>query len=300
MLGTKNINKPYNITLIRIILTVLENLQNELLGIENSSFFVQKEQSVSIRKLYEYISIFCTKDTFLNCIKNMFAGRTWTYWNHLITFDNIINYSSNDLKKALSYDSVDEDVYIRCTTAGECYLSNFCIHYEFFACRYVSKKYTGLFSQSYKLNNGKYSFEKQIRLVLDNVINCCEELKKVNNNILEYLGYTEYEELLDSYYVKDRSFHEERIIHNHITYLDSFRLFLINGSLKNDVVNVNKIIIKFIEEYLNLLKYENDSFYSANSEKLYEELMACINKIIDKEYNDRTIVISRTYYRDNP
>ena len=122
-------------------------------------------------------------------------------------------------------------------------------------------------------------------------------MRAANLALMENLGVTELDDLLDSLYVKDRQFHEERIIHNHITYLDAFRIYLICGPLKNDVIDVNKCLLKYIKEYLDLLKNDGQ-FYSANSEVLFDELSICIDAIEKKEYNDTTTIISRGYYRD--
>lgn len=297
MLKENTKNSPYNITLMRIILTVLDNLQNELSIPEDSFFFIKREDCISLKKLYENVQMFCNKDVFLQCIEKMFSGRNWSYWNHLITFDNIIEYSENDLKKSLSDDCKDE-IYIRCTKAGERYLENFCIHYEFFACRYTSNPNKGLFSQTYTKRKNAYPFQKQIEQVIENVANCCVELKKVNLELMKHLGYNDQEDLLDTQYVKNNSFHEERIIHNHITYLDAFRQFLITGPLKDDVINVNTCLIKYIKNYLELLKTSEDQFYSQNSEALYDELYTCIGEIEKKQYLDTDTIISRTYYME--
>lgn len=297
MLKESTKHKPYNITLIRIILTVLDNLQKEADIPEGSFFFIKRENCISLKKLYEQVQMFCSKEVFLNCIKKMFSGRNWSYWNHLITFDNILEYSEKDLQNSLSDDS-DSDIYIRCTKAGERYLNTLCIHYEFFACRFAVNSSCGLFSQIPTKNKGRYSFEKQIEEVKNHVKQCCTELQEVNSLLTKHLGYEKSEDLLDTHYVKYNRFHEERIIHNHITYLDAFRLYLINGPLNKDIQNINKCLITHIKDYLDLLKTD-EIFYSGNSETLFEELSICINAIEEKEYNDTDIIISRTYYKEH-
>lgn len=291
-------NQPYNITLTRIILTILDNLQNELAVSKDSFFFIKRENCISLKTLYKYVHIFCDEKTFLKHIENMFSGRTWSYWNHLITFDNILEYNQNELENALK-DDCQNEIYIRCTRAGERYLNSFCIHYEFFSCRYASDKNSGLFSNKLTKRNNEYCFEKEIKYVIESVSACCKELHSVNNELMQELGFDELEELLDTHYVKDKKFHEERIIHNHITYLDSFRLYLINGPLQRNIEDINRRLIQYISTYLDLLKYDGEHFYSSNSQTLYYELSYCINAIIEKDYQDTDIIISRTYYRDN-
>lgn len=293
-LDTKN--APYNITLIRLILTVLLNHQCELAAPDQSTFFVERENCVSLRSLYEEVRVICPdKKTFINCIESMFSGRNWTYWNHLITFDNILNYSRHEIEQSLENEPKSE-IYVRCTKAGEYYLLNLCVHYEFFACRYASFGSKGLFSGKHTQRKDGYVFERLIEDVIEYVQKCCLELHQVNLEIIKNTNLKKYNDLIYTQYVIDEQFHEERIIHNHITYLDAFRLYLIQGSLKNDTVNVNQILIGYIERYLDMLKYDNVSFYSANSEKLFIELNECIKLIKDRGYNDAEVVISRTYY----
>ena len=292
-------DSEYNITLMRKILTVLFNMQNKISTNEEIPFFVDREQSVSIKQLYDKVELFCkNKDNFLKCIEKMFSCRTWNYWNHLITFDNILEYSEVELLKALNDTSGNYNIYIRCTNAGEKYLNTICVHYEFFSCRFASSDMSLFDSKSYSFKNGKYLFQNQVQQVLQKVKDCCNELKLVNSKLLEYLELEDYADIIDEQiYVKDKKFHEERIIHNHISYLDAFRLYLINGPLKEKVCDINKIIIGYIKEYLELLKYEENLFYSENSERLYKELTGCIKAITTNDYIDTEIVISRDYFK---
>lgn len=292
----------YNITLSRIILTVLSYLQNNF-GFEqedDSSFFILREQSVTIKELYENVKIFCRSDNdFLLCIEKMFAGRNWEFWDHLVTFDNVLEYSRETIKKGLTDDSGEHDVYIRCTEAGIRYLNAFCVHFEFFSSRYAEKN-TGLFScSSYSLVGKTYGFCKQLDQVYTAVSDCCKELKKINNIILEEYNYSEYESILDSPFVVNNQFHEERLIHSHISYIDAYRLYLIRGPLQADTANINRTLIRYVKKYLELLKYEGEHFYSTNSENLYTELYECIKLIESKNYNDTAISISRNYYYDH-
>ena len=88
---------------------------------------------MSIRQLYDNLRIFCDEELFLTCIEKMFSSRNWSYWNHLVTFDNILEYSKEALRKSLNDETGDSEVYIRCTTAGKRYLSTFSVHFEFFS-----------------------------------------------------------------------------------------------------------------------------------------------------------------------
>ena len=275
-------------------------MQRKLSTNEEIPFFVNREQSVSIKQLYENVEMFCDKNMFLKCVETMFSSRTWSYWNHLVTFDNILEYSEEELLKAINDTSGNNNVYIRCTTGGERYLNTLCVHYEFFSCRFATESISLFSKESYQSEDGVYRFQVQIPQVLRHVKKCCKELKMVNSKLLEYFDFEDYSEIInDNLYVKDKKFHEERIIHNHISYLDAFRLYLINDPLKTKVAEVNKILLGYINEYLELLKYEENIFYSKNSELLYSELKACIKAILDSCYEDTQTIISRDYYRYN-
>lgn len=304
--GNKYKSCSYNVTLMRLVLTVLMNLQKERSQADLQKdrrreipFFVVREKSVSLKQLYEKVLMFCDdtkpQEVFLDCIEMMFSARNWDYWNHLITFDNVPEYSRKEFIEALQPGS-QREIYVRCTNAGEQYVNLICVHYEFFACRYANRN-NGLFSiQNQRLSNGKYLFESQINSVYRNVKNCCQELKKMNEMIMFENGFDAYGDMLDSCYIKGHQFHEERIIHNHISYLDAFRIYLIRKPLYNKVADINKILCTFIKQYIDLLEYEKGLFYSMNSEMLHYELSECINCIKNNDYNDRDTIISRDYY----
>lgn len=241
--GNKYKSCSYNVTLIRLVLTVLTFLQKERsradLKKENGEeipFFVAREKSVSLKQLYEKVSMFCdeskSQEAFLDCIEMMFSARNWDYWNHLITFDNVPEYARKEFIEALQPGNQSE-IYIRCTKAGERYLDLICVHYEFFACRFANRN-NGLFSnENQEKKGGKYLFEYQINSVYLNVKGCCQELRKMNEMIMSENGFDTYEDMLDSCYIKGHQFHEERMIHNHISYLDAFRIYLIRKPLYN-------------------------------------------------------------------
>lgn len=294
-------DSEYNITMIRMILIVLQNLQKRRTGNEEFRFFVEREQSVSIKSLYEKVSFFCSKEMFIECIEKMFSIRNMNYWNHLITFDNMLEYSEIDIGQAMNG---QKDIYVRCTEVGQMYLKILCVHYEFFSSRNLSNS-KGLFCEvNYRVlktrrNNYKYLFESLIKDVYDKVALCCQELYSFNQELLKKIGGKSYHDLIMSEYVKDGKLHEERIIHNHISYLDAFRLYLINGPLYEDTKYVNEKLIGYISNYLSLLKDKNGTFYSNNSERLFSELSGCI-KIIKNiyGYDDRNTIISREYYEE--
>lgn len=93
---------------------------------------------------------------------------------------------------------------------------------------------------------------------------------------------------------KEGKFHEERIIHRHITYLDNFRRHLILDVYPEKVQEINKKIIDVIEKYICLL---NNNVFGDMSKSLIIELTYCIKYIKGKEYNDTTTEISRDAYK---
>lgn len=283
----------------RLILTVLHNKQK----LNSDGFFVNLEESVSINALYEALG-FMDADSFVDSLDGMFSIRNKTFWNHLITFDNLFSYSNNNLKIKLNENKTNTDltklVLLRTTCAGNTYLDFVCTHFEFFATRF-SKNNIPLFDDRSLIRDskGEYKFEKIIKSVFKSVCVCAKNLKNLNKIILEMIGYDKDDtELLDTPYFYSQMYHEERIIHQHISYIDAFRLYLLNFKLVDDSERVNKILIEFIKSYLKLLKELSEEYYLQNSLKLHDELLACVGLIIEKDYKDYTIRVDRDYYRE--
>ena len=151
------------------------------------------------------------------------------------------------------------------------------------------------------IKNRKYPFEGLIDYVFSAVIRSCESITKIINDVFfGKLRYT-FEQLLESdYIVKEKTvpmFHYERIIHQHIGYIDAYRLHLINkeGTQDDEVIIFNERLLKHIENYLNLLN-QLKKYTTKTSHELFEELTACISYVRSQGLTPRDISISRDEY----
>ena len=297
-------NRKNSFTPSRIILTVLYNLLPEYERNENNistNFETMNPTRIALHRLYDYVEPFMNVKTFVRSLIGMYNLKSAKTWNHLITFDNIREVTDEELEKVLvEYkNGKQNDVMIRITCAGTNYIKFICTHYEFFSCRFTKKtaplfcECNNLFSNEYK----NYEFEYILDRVYKSVETCCEHLVGFNKIML---GIHKDGKLDESDYIfknkneKTGKFHEERIIHRHITYLDNYRKHLINDIYPNNVMEINEKIIKIIEKYIELL---NNELFGDMSKALVVELTFCINYIKGKKYNDKVTEISRDTYK---
>lgn len=171
-------------------------------------------------------------DEFVNIIDGMYSLRNKRFWNHLVTFDNIMSYSPDVIKNYVSLDGVqteETDIYIRATSAGQMFASVICIHFEYFASRYASASNNVSLFLIDNLTDQKQraSLKRIVRGVYGIVKKCINTLKVYNKCVMEIKDANHYDDILDSPYYYERQFHEERIIHNHISYLEAYRNFVL-------------------------------------------------------------------------
>lgn len=300
----------YGYSCARIILTILCNEQSKT----EERFFVNPEESVPLDDLYSMVQDLVELDDFVNIIDGMYSLRNRKFWNHLVTFDNILLYNPIAVKKYLIANSEGSEenhnkIYIRATSAGQIFVDNLCIHFEYFASRYSSIKNAPLFLYNNLQSNEHIRTAQQIiEDVYLSVKQCCNTLEEYNWEVLKSRNQSHYEAIVESPYYYEAQFHEERVIHNHISYLEAYRNYL--RSTNNESVNMwkmNSFLIGMIKKYLNLLKYNLNTgireyrnlFYSENSKKLYNELMVCIEEIEASHILDNQIEITRKYYISN-
>lgn len=294
----------------RVLLTLMCNKQSK----NTERFFVNPEESVKLLDLYKMVKNFMTEDDFSGIIEGMYSLKNKKYWNHLVTFDNIWNYSPTEINEYLISEEGKLDdihnIYIRATTAGQIFLAIICVHFEYYSSRFCTgEDYVPLFS----LNNlhDSVQYNKMTRILSEvyrGVKSCCNRVERYNMEVLQILGKTKYEEIVGTPYFYERQFHEERIIHSHISYLESYREYI--NEITNDFSiskKANEYIISIIKNYLELLKYDKnggiklfrDTYYSPNSKKLYNELSVCIERIDYRKESFKRIEITRKYYKEN-
>jgi len=310
---TLQLPKGQEYSCARIILTILCNKQAKI----PERFFVNPEESVRLADLYGMVEKLMEIDEFVNIIDGMYSLRNKRFWNHLVTFDNIISYTPHTIKKFIAKDNaeidendIEEDIYIRATSAGQVFADIICIHFEYFASRYASTTENVSLFLLDNLQDKKQlaSMKKIVSDVYEAVEKCTVALEKYNRNVMTARNVAHYEDLLDSPYYYERQFHEERIIHNQISYLEAYRTYLFTLNIeKNRLYEINRFLLLMIQKYLDLLKYDlnngvkqyRDEFLSNNSKNLYNELNVCIEEIVKSEELEDRIMITRDYYMAN-
>lgn len=305
-----NLQSKYAFSCARIILTILCNKQVKV----PERFFINPEESVRLLDLYSFIEGMIDLDDFVNVINEMFSLRDKKYWNHLVTFDNILTYSPSVVKQYLQNPPItgdmnaeNHDIYIRATSAGQTYIDTICIHFEFFSSRFGSTDAKSLFMFDDLHNNQTWNTTKRLlNDVYNAVSDCCRNLERYNRLILNRQKKNKYYEIIESPYYYEAQFHEERIIHNHISYIEAFRHYVLTKRIGYErKKEVNSYLISVIKQYLNLLKLETmdgiseyrDVFISKNSQILYNELSFCIEQIENTDNIDTNIEITRRFYR---
>lgn len=293
----------------RVILTILCNKQAK----RPERFFINPEESVRLADLYGMVQKLMSLDEFVNIIDGMYSLRNKRFWNHLVTFDNIMSYSPDVIKNYVSLDGVqteETDIYIRATSAGQMFASVICIHFEYFASRYASASNNVSLFLIDNLTDQKQraSLKRIVRGVYGIVKKCINTLKVYNKCVMEIKDANHYDDILDSPYYYERQFHEERIIHNHISYLEAYRNFVFDLFLSDKILlDINEFLLSMMQKYLELLKYDRNKgynkhrglFFSINSEMLYNELSVCIEKIKENQELKNGITVTREYYRKN-
>ena len=295
------------INVTRLILLYLRNSQTLYIDTEKLD-----SQTVSLFELFNELSKCCDdSEVIVNSIWNMYELRNQNFWNHLVTFDGMKEISLNNLEEQMqlykngvkSYNSYGR---IRITSAGNAYLENLIIHYEYFATRLNNVINKSLFSY----NKSDLLHEEYVENVLEGVYGevekCVKKVYKFYKFIFEEKNHYDEESFLGSKYawhkIQDESakvssmFHAERIIHSHINYLNSFRKFAFYslGDKTEEKRLFNRLIIKYIKKYIKMFEKESHmALKSSMSNVLVQQYNKCIKKIEEKDYYEFELDINR-------
>ncbi len=307
---TISLQSQYGYSCARILLTLLCNKQSK----NSERFFVNPEESVNLADLYSMVKHIMNIDDFVNIIDGMYSLKNKKYWNHLVTFDNIWSYSPEIIKEYIinhkTHVKEENSIYIRATTAGQIFAGTLCTHFEYFSSRFCSEYRNIPLFFVYDLSDTRQVqiIKRIINDVFNGVSKCCNNLEIYNLKVIKTLDKKHYNDILGTSYYYEKQFHEERIIHNHISYLEAYRNYIINLNLeeqKDETEEVNEFIISIIKKYLELLKYDYNTglrryrslFFSSNSRNLYNELSVCIEKMGNPIRINEGIQITRQYYK---
>jgi hypothetical protein len=272
---------------------------------------VDVQDKISLTNLYDDLerALFQNQDPvkeFSVVLGGMFNLRNALTWAHLITFDSIKSISPESIQTSLKEGNAY--INVRITDAGRNFLRFMTSHFEFYSCRFCndSKPLFSPENEEFDEKRNKYKFERILGKICKIITQFCENM---NEFIKEWqkkyqdVPTENIYQLNDFLYennIKDKSyelFHEERYIHQHISYIDAYRMYLINpsrGKPLEYVIDINKRILRIEKEYIDLLnKYD---YYSRYSRRLYNNFMKCYDYIVKEEYKCTDVEISTPSY----
>lgn len=300
---------PYSAA--RIILTLLYKQREK----QPDRVLFNAAEYMELGCLFKEVSTFMSSDEFEIILDRMYAHRDAIFWNHLVTFDNVSKYSKNDISSYLSQDLYDEDnrIYLSITPAGQAFLEFVCVHFEYFSVRFCEDADRALFEYDCLRNNDEMVLVMSvIQTVYEAVKSCCTELGRYNRKALNRERVPKYEMIRTKRYNYAGRFHEERLVHNHISYLNAYRNYLISKTKdlsSPELHKMNEYIILYIRHYLDLLHTDDwkarpyrDIFISDGSRSLYNSIMVCIEKFEQLQKQGKTdwkIDFTREYYREH-
>jgi hypothetical protein len=250
------------------------------------------------------------QELFEKALQGMYELRVKEDWGHLISFDTLKSTSFNDvlcqIRQNMTSSEKDKSVNIWITSAGRTYVRFMASHFEFYACRFCPNSDPLFCYENGNFNDkkNKYTFENVLEKVCDVMVNFCKNMNLYVKKYKETVQYVDDDGILKSnafaYKNTDKNyslFHEERYIHQHISYIDSYRMYLINkthGRYKDKVADINERILKILKQYIDLLgKYE---YFSPISQNLQKEFNACCKYIETKKYDCNDVEISKPSY----
>lgn len=242
------------------------------------------QKYVTFEKIVTAFKDIIAPDNINNALCSMFKLGYNSPWNELIAFKEIHSEELSDCKGL--------EIFI--TKAGHEYLSLIATHFEFFNTR-VTKKRTvdiPLFSlasiMKYEGSKYQYNFQETISLVFEVVKNCC---MKMSEYFTTTMGdkYATQEDYLDSHYVYSDAnvLHGERIIHTHIRYIDTYRLFIL-GEIEDytEKTKVNELLVESIEKYIVTAEQYPNILSTMSTKKLFPDFKDAIEIIRNSNFED--------------
>lgn len=256
-----------------------------------------------------------------NALWSMYDLKQSPTWVHLVTFDAIDpKRNNNELDDDLTYDDILNALsegsagHVSITCAGRSYVVFMCSHFEFFSMRFgisnaeksksdnddLREPYNyALFSkatynQNYYQTHGKYLFEVLIEHFYNDFNACLTRLSKQENSMFNRAGYYSKTDIFTSAFVfhhprsNNSSRHLERAMQRIITYIDAYRLFLVNSIAQKNitqVVNFNTKMIRHLEAFVDLMADSSKDF-SRFSNRLVVNYRNKIKVVKDSGYND--------------
>lgn len=286
------------ISLSRIILTILR----------------EKDGRCSMLDIYNLLSPFFDIDDITNKIWTLNESSR-QIWRRLVLFnvkfptDSIELRRQGDAYKKENMEITDYSEVDMCAS-GNAYIEFVVPHFEFMLSRHNhtvelmdNKKQQPLFSiSSEDIINGdnfKYRFEKKISWVYHDVRDCCFNSVHFSNKICDYYKISRDDYIKNTVFnymaqahdgtARFKQSYESRLIFSHIGYIERYRRYLLKKHSTGDkkyLTDINKRIVKFIKEYLNLYTDEDTCYQTEAQDKAAKDLLEAIQKIENSDFND--------------
>ncbi len=300
----------------RIILTNLLNLTHFSLDARIGKPYYTP---TGLFDLYQkYSEIFKNRPAvFFEVISKLFHAHR-SNWCHLLTFQNKqifhINNFEHELESVKEYESLKQGsdskkhdivnnlnkIKVLLNPSGYIYIKDIVKHYEQFSIK--ANNQNPLFAS---LNHRKVSHNMLHFEFIDNIKEtkivtkeCVESLKKfLNSNVVQ--DFESSSHVFRTYNIEEgenEDYHENRtgrllivrIIHTHISYIDDFRIYILNNneyweSIQGDAkqlysikVRVNRAILSHVQDYIDMLKGTNGTVQYLID--MFERNISIINK----------------------
>ena len=120
-------------------------------------------------------------------------------------------------------------------------------------------------------------------------------LIEFNKRVMSVKKYNSYDEYLNSPFVAitrkgNKQFHEERLLMQHLFYIEDYRWFLINKpNIKNDHtlrLRINEKLVKTVQAYLDELESEKLKYLRPYRRTIKNDLIGAAKHIAKQDYND--------------
>ena len=296
------LESEYRPSYVRVILALLYKQKEK----QSDRIVFNDADYVELQTLFEEVNGIIPFDDFVEILDRMYSLRDADYWNHLVTFDNIAIYSKENIRKYLrrKQHKDEKKIYLSITTAGKLFLDQVCVHFEYFSQRFCQQERKALFEYDSFENEQD---EKAAKTVIDSVFNavskCWDALEIYNRRVISKLQLNNYSSVVATSYYYESEFHEERIVYNHVQYLNAYRRYMINKYGNN--YSMNRFLVQYIKKYLDLLHTEDlqkkdfrGVFITEHSADIYNRLSICIEKIEAQKYENLDIdITSDCYYK---
>lgn len=288
-------NSPseYSFSPARLVLTFLNN----------------QKSATCMYDIYSYFDGIISPEDITKTIDEIYMLR-FSEWRHLLTFNKYPPTDANGLQSQLDLYNEHKPISetrklfstLEITCAGRTYLKSMSTNFEFYASRIFGDTYAPLFSKQ-NIEPSSMLFKKIIRKVFENVTQCIERLYYLDSKIMgeKNLDINEYCKSDFVYKNKtdlklEKQFHGERIIFNHIGYINRFRQYILSTHLDlGEKTSCNKFIAQYILNYLNL--YENNKCTKSGiNSKVALELKEQAEHVL-KNPTDFFTSIETSYYR---